>query len=123
VRQLVNLGKYLDKTIKVKFAGGKEGAYSILGLGVRDGREELGASCPGHNGTHSKKNISVNGELKGYDQLLNVVLDNAEQIMKCKLSLFLPPFYWIAVVETVDCPSRQSTDALHSHIFHPVLKG
>lgn len=45
---IVDLSKYLEKTIRVKFAGGRE----------------------------------VNGVLKGYDPLLNLVLDNAVEFLR-----------------------------------------
>jgi len=47
-KSIVDLSKYLDKSIRVKFQGGRQ----------------------------------VNGILKGYDPLLNLVLDNAVEFMR-----------------------------------------
>ncbi|RKO90301.1 hypothetical protein BDK51DRAFT_4564, partial [Blyttiomyces helicus] len=45
---ILNLGKYMDKKIRVKYAGGRE----------------------------------VVGSLKGYDPLLNLVLDDTEEYLR-----------------------------------------
>lgn len=62
---IVDLGKYLDKPIRVKFQGGREG------------------KCYGRN---CKLTINVNctatGVLKGYDTLLNIVIDNTTEYLR-----------------------------------------
>jgi U6 snRNA-associated Sm-like protein LSm7 len=54
------LSKYVDKKIKVKFAGGREG--SSISLVVLNG--------------------AVVGTLKGWDMLVNLVLDDAEEFLR-----------------------------------------
>jgi len=67
----LNLAKFVDKKIVVKLSGGREGElFGNGGIAVRK-------SC----------NIFVSwftvvGVLKGYDQLLNIVLDEAIENMR-----------------------------------------
>lgn len=65
-KQLVDLGKYLHKDIQVKFAGGKEGTGLPIIIETPT----------------ADKAILVKGQLKGFDTLLNLVLDEAEQIFE-----------------------------------------
>lgn len=60
---ILDLSKYLDQRVRVKFTGGREGA--------RAGPLPFPA--------HVR---SVTGTLKGYDQLLNLVMDDIEEIIR-----------------------------------------
>lgn len=60
---ILDLGKYADERIRVKFTGGREGGLFIkpmIFFEMLIARE-------------------VTGILKGYDQLLNLVLDEVEE--------------------------------------------
>ena len=56
---IVDLSKYLDKAVRVKFQGGRE----------------------------------AQGTLKGYDPLLNLVLDNTTEFLRGKIVLYCTEFY------------------------------
>lgn len=74
---ILDLSKYMDKEIIVKFNGGREGTYL----------HRL-ASC----GTWSEANgrdDAVNGTLKGYDQLMNLVLDDVQELLRGSSALHL----------------------------------
>ena len=58
---ILDLSKYLEKSIRVKFAGGREAA----------------------------------GILKGYDPLLNLVLDNTTEFLRGKLTFMILTSYFI----------------------------
>ena len=60
---ILDLGKYIDKEISVKFNGGREGQCA-----PRFRRTELTST--------------VTGTLKGYDQLMNLVLDDTKELMR-----------------------------------------
>lgn len=57
---ILDLNKYMDKEVRVKFNGGREGKSFDC--------RELADS-------------SVSGTLKGYDQLMNLVLDDVKESM------------------------------------------
>lgn len=57
---IVDLSRYLEKIIRVKFAGGRE----------------------------------VSGILKGYDPLVNLVLDNTTEYLRGKFICIIPPEVW-----------------------------
>lgn len=61
---ILDLGKYMDKQVTVKFNGGREGMLRILLLGL---------------GRSTNSWCSVKGTLKGYDALMNLVLDDVEE--------------------------------------------
>ncbi|KAH6644479.1 hypothetical protein C7974DRAFT_21705 [Boeremia exigua] len=71
---ILDLSKYMDKQITVKFSGGREGES----IGCREhargqtdhDRERAGAD-----------KCAVIGTLKGYDQLMNLVLDEVKEAM------------------------------------------
>ena len=72
------LGKFLEKKIRVKFQGGREGVYIIL--------RNL---CLTVSYARNSSVIAV-GILKGYDQLLNLVLDGTiEHLQGICLSMLL----------------------------------
>ena len=56
------LGKFLDKKVRVKFQGGREGSYTHMHTHT-------------HTHAHTTHTHTATGVLKGYDQLLNLVLD------------------------------------------------
>jgi len=65
---ILDLSKYQDKSIRVRFTGGREGTFypicSLVSLLI------LG--------------FAAVGILKGYDQLMNLVLDNVEEHIRGK---------------------------------------
>ncbi len=65
---ILDLAKYVNTRIRVKFTGGREGVCHVL-------RHNQPAN-------HPKK--IVTGVLKGYDQLLNLVLDEVEEQVQGK---------------------------------------
>ena len=64
---ILDLSKYTNERIRVKFTGGREGATSFI----------LGCGADVHS-----SNLVVTGVLKGFDQLLNLVLDDVEEILQ-----------------------------------------
>jgi U6 snRNA-associated Sm-like protein LSm7 len=65
---ILDLGKYMDKKITVKFNGGREGRHhpSVA-------RGQVAKDADMH---------AVTGTLKGYDALMNLVLDDVEEVMR-----------------------------------------
>jgi U6 snRNA-associated Sm-like protein LSm7 len=79
---ILDLGKYMDKEVQVKFNGGREGeihsnlSISFCKIGFGCGKELYIRLCllipvP-----------PVTGTLKGYDQLMNLVLDDVKETMR-----------------------------------------
>jgi small nuclear ribonucleoprotein (snRNP)-like protein len=64
---ILDLSKYVNERIRVKFTGGREGMTPFLFL------------LPGSILTTSISFRLVTGILKGYDQLLNLVLDEVQE--------------------------------------------
>ncbi len=71
----VNLAKFIDKSIIVKLSGGREGTFCCLVKLV---------SVFVHLTAHEVPpfRFAVVGILKGYDQLLNLVLDEAIEYLR-----------------------------------------
>ena len=65
---ILNLDKYMDKEITVKFNGGREG--------ISTPRSELIVN------EALLTHTPVTGTLKGYDQLMNLVLDSVKEITR-----------------------------------------
>jgi U6 snRNA-associated Sm-like protein LSm7 len=65
---ILDLSKYVDERIRVKFTGGREGA----------------SFSPVVNDPFPLTSLAVTGVLKGYDQLLNLVLDEVEEQLEGK---------------------------------------
>lgn len=64
-----DLDKWMDKRVRVKFQGGREGAP--------------GGSAPGWNCmSNFVFLLTVVGTLKGYDQLINIVLDDTVEYLR-----------------------------------------
>ncbi|PQE22562.1 small nuclear ribonucleo protein [Rutstroemia sp. NJR-2017a BVV2] len=61
---ILDLGKYMDKQVTVKFNGGREG---MLQVSLFRTGENINNWC------------AVKGTLKGYDALMNLVLDDVEE--------------------------------------------
>jgi U6 snRNA-associated Sm-like protein LSm7 len=82
---ILDLGKYVDKRIVVKFTGGREGGILLSALGIR-------GLIGGGSGLRMSANASklVNGTLKGYDALMNLVLDDVQEVLRG--ILISPPF-------------------------------
>lgn len=76
------MSKYIDKPIRVKFQGGREGRgpsrpplVSVRDLIVTNASDLLCVSLP------------ASGVLKGFDPLLNLVLDGTIEYMRGKAAL------------------------------------
>ena len=76
---ILDLSKYMDKEISVKFNGGREGTC-LHRLGPYGAWSEAN----GRDG-------AVNGTLKGYDQLMNLVLDDVQELLRGWSALNLHP--------------------------------
>ena len=70
---ILDLTKYMDKEIAVKFNGGREGACDFFILGKET--VLIGACLR-----------TVTGTLKGYDQLMNLVLDDVKELLHGRLA-------------------------------------
>lgn len=80
---ILDLSKYMDKEILVKFNGGREGTCL----------HRL-SSCGAWSEANGRGD-TVNGTLKGYDQLMNLVLDDVQELLRGSSALHLftgPPF-------------------------------
>ncbi|UYV61675.1 LSM7 [Cordylochernes scorpioides] len=75
---ILDLTKYLEKAIRVKFQGGREGTGNIL--------------SPPLPIPNSPCVVTATGILKGFDPLINLVLDNTTEYLRVR-----------AVVERDDC--------------------
>ena len=76
---VVDLAKFIDKGVHVKLSGGREGACPGARVGLLSARlrwkplrHVLTRVCCG----------AVTGNLKGYDQLLNLVLDDTLEYLR-----------------------------------------
>lgn len=68
---ILDLNKYMDKRITVKFSGGREGMIVLLGC------------VPGVvTGLHSLTHKAATGCLKGHDALMNLVLDDVQETVR-----------------------------------------
>lgn len=77
---ILDLGKYMDKAITVKFTGGREG---ISPFPPGEPFPLLSPHVPPASKTKAKPNNStVTGTLKGYDALMNLVLDDVSEILR-----------------------------------------
>jgi len=72
---ILDLSKYVNERIRVKFTGGREGTHLYLYTYITIGLIGFVAFT-----------FSVNGILKGYDQLLNLVLDEVEEDIQGEVS-------------------------------------
>ena len=83
---ILDLGKYMDKRIVVKFTGGREGMFaSLFCFGIWDlGRDLWGEGLGVTRGNWMCANglTVVNGLLKGYDALMNLVLDEVQEVLR-----------------------------------------
>ena len=70
----LDLAKFVDKSLRVKLAGGREGMLAARACTCQ-GRAIAPASPLPPVG-------AVVGTLKGYDQLLNLVLDEASEFLR-----------------------------------------
>eukprot|EP00952_Eustigmatos_sp_NYUAD-ZCMA_P004659 20503-Eustigmatos_ZCMA.PRE.1 len=74
---VLDLNKYLDKAVRVRFQGGREGGPCTF-LAVKHPNE---AGTP-PNVHCSSPNSTVEGILKGFDQLVNIVLDESKEFLR-----------------------------------------
>jgi U6 snRNA-associated Sm-like protein LSm7 len=84
----LDLAKFIDKGVRVKLAGGREGekqSAAPLSCYVARPARPHAPSFPSHTPTPS----TVAGVLKGYDQLLNLVLDEAREFLRGALTHFV----------------------------------
>jgi len=107
----LNLAKFVDKSIRVKLAGGRESGYCASDV------DHIAAGGPSVL-TRAVPLPAVVGVLKGYDQLLNLVLDEAVEYLRgapqsCNLSPLSPPHlpslpWWLnyGVLAHSGCRSR-----------------
>lgn len=83
----LDLSKLVDKSIRVKLAGGREGKPAPMATLPRPLSTLLLLHC-GTGGSHARffalqpTITPVSGVLKGYDQLLNLVLDEAVEYLR-----------------------------------------
>ncbi len=116
---ILDLTKYMDKEIRVKFSGGREGMFSSLRVDTISLCHHLSIDqhvwmcCPSFedvassmvyvggssNGGMAKTAVGI---LKGYDQLMNLVLDDVKEIMRGMCSLLF--FYFCVPAST--CTTR-----------------
>ena len=76
----LDLAKFIDKGVRVKLAGGREGKPNFAGL----------AEPIVHCRLRTPFTAVVQGVLKGYDQLLNLVMDESIEYLRGKQSRRLP---------------------------------
>lgn len=78
----LDLAKFVDKSIRVKLAGGREGEIAV----TQPKPLPLPLARRSADTAHSLKpmmpSFAVVGVLKGYDQLLNLVLDEAVEYLR-----------------------------------------
>ncbi|EQL00265.1 Like-Sm ribonucleoprotein (LSM) domain protein [Ophiocordyceps sinensis CO18] len=77
---ILDLAKYMDKDINVKFTGGREGTRARPGVGETGG-DPVNRHCPGPFADKIKRH-TVKGTLKGYDALMNLVLDDVQETVR-----------------------------------------
>lgn len=83
---VINLEGYLEKRIRVRFAGGREGAFAVnssRGVAMR-GVAGVGARWLPHFCVADPSPLysAVVGLLKGFDGLVNIVLDDAVEYLR-----------------------------------------
>ena len=86
---ILDLGKYMDKRITVKFNGGREGKQNPSTFWRNVGHvnpplippRESGAKR-GAVGAIILTDTIVTGSLKGYDALMNLVLDDVQEVLR-----------------------------------------
>lgn len=94
---ILDLSRYINERIRVKFTGGREGK----------------CCC---SSTMTLTHLSpVTGILKGYDQLLNLVLDNVEEQIQGETCIIMK---WFTLSKAFD-----RTRASHSHVRIGRLEG
>jgi U6 snRNA-associated Sm-like protein LSm7 len=71
----LNLAPFIDKSIRVKISGGREGGFPFELDAINHTRIHRSSPCVGVA-------VAVQGTLKGYDQLLNLVLDEAVEYLR-----------------------------------------
>lgn len=86
---ILDLAKYLDKQINVKFNGGREGSLARSPLASllclvrsREGEKSKEAKKAKKAKANRPNSHLVVGVLKGYDQLMNLVLDDVQELLR-----------------------------------------
>jgi hypothetical protein len=82
---VLDIEKYMDKRVRVKFSGGREGARPRTGR--RAGRRLCGVGSPRlffipRTLLSPARLRAVTGVLKGFDPLLNLVLDETIEFLR-----------------------------------------
>lgn len=84
------MSKYIDKPIRVKFQGGREGRWISYDNKLTV-KQRCGICCPYFQLMETLHRVSVcssaSGVLKGFDPLLNLVLDGTIEYMRGKCAL------------------------------------
>lgn len=93
---ILDLTKYMDKEITVKFNGGREGWSASLLVTV----------------SLLTKRTLVVGTLKGYDQLMNLVLDDVKELLRGELAVYCDYRENIADVRVADDEGNESSRSL-----------
>lgn len=87
---IFDLSKYIDKPIRVKFQGGREGRW-ISHDNKLTVKQRCGICCPYVPLMETLHRVfvssSASGVLKGFDPLLNLVLDGTIEYMRGKCAL------------------------------------
>ena len=96
---ILDLAKYMDKEIMVKFNGGRESELAACVM-----------LCPGEVFCGLKALIGligiVQGTLKGHDQLMNLVLDDVQEMLRgvsVPASTLLPPLLFRCLLNSTGC--------------------
>ena len=90
---ILDLSKYMDKEVNVKFSGGREGMYSrnvgsavfkswTLSPTTLPQKKKKKGTFYNHSMLTDRNCLLVSGILKGYDQLMNLVLDDVKEVMR-----------------------------------------
>lgn len=77
----MDLEKHMDKRVRVKFAGGREGACVSRGGGFPLFRAQSSARSPSPPHPTSPARAVI-GTLKGFDGLVNIVLDDCTEYLR-----------------------------------------
>lgn len=75
---MLDLAKFVDKGVQVKLTGGRQGIKKLFNMILALSFD----ACLFHHVCVFRYCFAVTGTLKGYDQLLNLVLDEAVESVR-----------------------------------------
>ena len=105
---ILDLNKYMDKEITVKFNGGREGVCVCVWVD--------GGICLVTVGRKANFGICreiVTGTLKGYDQLMNLVLDDVKELLRGMVVASVCFFLGVCqLIHSLDDEGNESTRSL-----------